>query len=83
MRRPRGQGLASKICDVLADAPRPMFLGEIEAALEFQYSAAEIMSVLVKLKRAKKVASERWERVGPGRRMANAYCLERMPMESG
>ncbi len=83
MRRPRGQGLASKICDVLADAPRPMFLGEIEAALDFQYGGAEIMSVLVKLQRTGKVITEKRGRFGPGRRMANAYGLALMPLEGG
>ena len=81
MKRPRGNGLASKICDVLADAPRPMFLGEIEAALEFQHGAAEIMSVLVKLKRTGKVISDKRERFGSGRRIANAYSLVPMPLE--
>ncbi|PTU70776.1 hypothetical protein [Chromobacterium haemolyticum] len=75
MKRPRGNGLASKICDVLADAPRPMFLGEIEAALDFQHGAAEIMSVLVKLRIAGKVCSEKKERSGPGPRVAMAYFL--------
>ncbi|UGA38200.1 hypothetical protein JOS77_30765 [Chromobacterium haemolyticum] len=81
MKRPRGNGLASKICDVLADAPRPMFLGEIKAAMDFQYDADEIMSVLVKLQRARKVISEKRERFGPGRRMANAYSLAPLPLE--
>lgn len=77
MKRPRGNGLASKICDVLADAPRPMFLGEIEAALDFQHGAAEIMSALIKLQRAGKVVREKRERTGPGPKAANTY---RLPM---
>ena len=38
--------LPAKVCDVLAVTPKPLFLGEIEAALEFAYDKAEIMSVL-------------------------------------
>lgn len=75
MRRPRGQGLASKICDVLADTTRPMFLGEIEAALDFQYGTAEIMSVLVKLQRQKSIEAQVRPRCGPGRKVAKAYLL--------
>ncbi len=75
MRRPRGRGLASKICDVLADATRPMFLGEIEAALEFQYGGAEIMSVLVKLQKLKSIEAQVRPRCGPGRKVAKAYLL--------
>ncbi|BBH13389.1 hypothetical protein [Chromobacterium haemolyticum] len=80
MKRPRGNGLASKICDVLADAPRPMFLGEIEAALDFQHGAAEIMSVLVKLQRAGKAKTELRDRAGPGRKVARAYMLAQNSM---
>ncbi len=76
MKRPRGNGLSSRICDVLADAPRPMFLGEIEAALEFHHQPAEIMSVLVKLRRSGKVAASLREREGSGRRIARAYGLK-------
>lgn len=75
MKRPRGNGLASKLTDVLADAPRPMFLGELEAALDFAHEKAEIMSVLVKLIRAEKVSASLREREGPGRREARAYAL--------
>lgn len=80
MRRPRGQGLASKICDVLADTTRPMFLGEIEAALDFQYGAAEIMSVLVKLQKLKSIEAQTRIRFGPGRREAKAYLLPSNPL---
>ncbi|MCG9064702.1 hypothetical protein LH425_06545 [Laribacter hongkongensis] len=75
MKRPRGNGLSSRICDVLADAPRPMFLGEIEVVLDFEHTSAEIMSVLVKLQRAGKVIASLRERHGPGRKVARAYCL--------
>ncbi|OQS33002.1 hypothetical protein B0T39_21715 [Chromobacterium haemolyticum] len=81
MRRPRGKGLASKICDVLADATRPMFLGEIEAALDFQYGAAEIMSVLVKLQRHKSIEAQVRPRCGPGRKIAKAYLLSPNPIK--
>ena len=77
MKRPRGNGLSSRICDVLADAPRPMFLGEIEAALEFQHQPAEIMSVLVKLRRQGRIDSAIKERKGPGKKNAYAYSLMR------
>ncbi|MDC7704030.1 hypothetical protein [Vogesella indigofera] len=75
MKRPRGHGLARKLADVLADAPRPMLLGELEAALDFEHQPAEIMSVLVKLRRAGKVTASEQEREGPGRRVAKAYGL--------
>ncbi len=75
MKRPRGHGLARKLADVLADAPRPMLLGELEAALDFEHQPAEIMSVLVKLRRAGKVMASEREREGPGRRVAKAYAL--------
>lgn len=75
MKKPRGNGLAAKLGEVLADAPRPMFLGELEAALDFQFEKAEIMSVLVKLRRAGKVVASEREREGPGPRVANAYAL--------
>lgn len=75
MKRPRGHGLARKLADVLAVAPRPMLLGELEAALDFEHLPAEIMSVLVKLRRAGKVAASLREREGPGRRVARAYKL--------
>ena len=75
MKRPRGHGLARKLADVLADAPRPMLLGELEAALDFEHQPAEIMSVLVKLRRAGKVTASEREREGPGRRVARAYHL--------
>jgi hypothetical protein len=75
MKRPRGNGLASKLADVLADAPRPMLLGELESALDFEHTSAEIMSVLVKLQRAGKVVPTEREREGPGRRVARAYLL--------
>ncbi|KMJ53783.1 hypothetical protein ACG97_05920 [Vogesella sp. EB] len=75
MKRPRGHGLARKLADVLADAPRPMLLGELEAALDFEHQPAEIMSVLVKLRRAGKVTTNLQEREGPGRRVARAYHL--------
>lgn len=76
MKRPRGNGLASKLTDVLADAPRPMFLGELEGALDFEHQPAEIMSVLVKLTRAGKVTASLRDREGPGRRVARAYSLK-------
>jgi len=75
MKRPRGNGLSRKLTDLLADAPRPMLLGEIEAALDFEHQPAEIMSVLVKLKRAGKVITSERQREGPGRRVAQAYEL--------
>lgn len=75
MKRPRGHGLARKLADVLADAPRPMLLGELEAALDFEHPPAEIMSVLVKLRRTGKVTAAMREREGPGRRVAKAYSL--------
>lgn len=75
MKRPRGNGLSRKLTDLLADAPRPMLLGEIEAALDFMHSPAEVMSVLVKLTRAGKVEASLRERDGPGRRVARAYSL--------
>lgn len=81
MRRPRGQGLASKICDVLADAPRPMFLGEIESTLDFKYQPAEIMSVLVKLRRKGKLTAKSQVREGPGRREAKVYALSKNALE--
>lgn len=80
MKRPRGNGLASKLADVLAVAPRPMLLGEIEAALDFEYQPAEIMSVLVKLRRVGKVTANLRERDGPGRRQARAYTLAPTPL---
>ncbi|OVE46702.1 hypothetical protein CBW21_17550 [Chromobacterium violaceum] len=52
-----------------------MLLGEIEAALDFENAASEIMSVLVKLQRAGKVTTSLRERDGPGRRIARAYAL--------
>lgn len=67
--------LPAKICDVLAVAPKPLFLGEIEAALEFAYDKAEIMSVLVKLQRQGKVGSTLRPRQGPGPKVANGYAL--------
>lgn len=67
--------LPAKICDVLAVAPRPLFLGEIEAALEFAYDKAEIMSVLVKLQRQGKVGSTLRPRQEPGPKVANGYAL--------
>lgn len=76
MKRPRGNGLARKLADVLAVAPRPMLLGEIEAALDFEFQPAEIMSVLVKLRRVGKVTANLRERDGPGRKQAKAYSLE-------
>lgn len=75
MKRPRGNGLAAKLGEILADAPRPMFLGELEAALDFHYEKAEIMSVLVKMQAQGKVGSSLSEREGPGRRIAKAYAL--------
>ncbi|RKQ61222.1 hypothetical protein C8E02_0989 [Vogesella indigofera] len=75
MKRPRGHGLARKLADVLADAPRPMLLGELEAALDFEHQPAEIMSVLVKLQRAGKVTANLREREGPGRKQARAYAI--------
>jgi hypothetical protein len=80
MKRPRGNGLARKLADLLADAPRPMLLGEIEAALDFAHQPAEIMSVLIKLHRAGKVTASLRERQGPGRRMAKAYYLAQPPL---
>lgn len=80
MKRPRGSGLARKLTDVLVDSPRPMLLGEIEAALDFEHTSAEIMSVLVKLQRAGKVTASLREREGPGRRMARAYTLASLPL---
>lgn len=75
MKKPRGNGLAAKLGEVLADAPRPMFLGELEAALDFQFEKSEIMSVLVKMQRAGKVLAMLRDREGPGRRVARAYKL--------
>lgn len=75
MKRPRGHGLARKLADVLAVAPRPMLLGELEAALDFEHQPAEIMSVLVKLRRSGKVVASLREREGSGRRVAMAYKL--------
>ncbi|MEN7429172.1 hypothetical protein VA599_00355 [Chromobacterium sp. TRC.1.1.SA] len=75
MKRPRGNGLARQLADVLADAPRPMLLGELESSLDFQYAAAEIMSALVKMQRAGKVDATTIERNGPGRRLARGYTL--------
>jgi len=77
MKKPRGNGLAAKLGEVLADAPRPMFLGELEAALDFQFEKAEIMSVLVKLQAQGKVESALREREGPGPRVAKAYALHK------
>lgn len=74
--------MTAKLGEVLADAPRPMFLGELEAALEFQFEKSEIMSVLVKLQAQGKVESALREREGPGPRMAKAYglgCLNNQP----
>lgn len=76
MKRPRGNGLARKLTDVLADAPRPMLLAELEAALDFEHQPAEIMSVLVKLQRSSKITASLREREGPGRRVARAYALK-------
>lgn len=81
MKRPRPGGLASKLADVLADAPRPMFLGELEAALDFAHEKAEIMSVLVKLCRSGKVSPQKRHRDGPGRREANAYALAKTGLD--
>lgn len=67
--------LPAKVCDVLALAPRPLFLGEIEATLEFAYDKAEIMSVLVKLQIQGKVCSGLRPRQGLGPRVAKAYAL--------
>lgn len=75
MKKPRGNGLAAKLGEVLADAPRPMFLGELEAALDFQFEKAEIMSVLVKLQAQGKVDGKQANRSGPGPKIANAYSL--------
>lgn len=75
MKKPRGNGLAAKLGEVLADAPRPMFLGELEAALDFQFEKSEIMSVLVKLQAQGKVQSILREREGPGPRISKAYNL--------
>lgn len=75
MKKPRGNGLAAKLGEVLADAPRPMFLGELEAALDFQFEKAEIMSVLVKLQAQGKVESALREREGPGPKVAKTYAL--------
>lgn len=80
MKRPRGNGLARKLADVLAVAPRPMLLGEIEAALDFEYQPADIMSALVKLRRAGKVTADMRERDGPGRRLAKSYILKETPL---
>lgn len=80
MKKPRGNGLAAKLGEVLADAPRPMFLGELEAALDFQFEKAEIMSVLVKLQAQGKVESKLSERSGPGRRMTKTYTLSMPPI---
>lgn len=80
MKRPRGHGLARKLADVLADAPRPMLLGELEAALDFEHQPAEIMSVLVKLGRSGKVTATLREREGPGRRLAKEYSLAQPPL---
>ena len=67
--------LPAKVCDVLTVAPRPLFLGEIEAALEFAYDKAEIMSVLVKLQAQGKVCSTPRPRQGPGPKVAKGYAL--------
>ncbi|AVG17041.1 hypothetical protein CFN79_14915 [Chromobacterium vaccinii] len=75
MKRPRGNGLARQLADVLADAPRPMFLAELEAALDFKFEKSEIMSVLVKMQARGKVESSLQERVGPGPRKAKTYRL--------
>jgi hypothetical protein len=75
MKKPRGNGLAAKLGEVLADAPRPMFLGELEAALDFQFEKSEIMSVLVKLQAQGKVESAQQERKGSGPRLAKWYFL--------
>ncbi|MFK7088671.1 hypothetical protein AAFM71_07625 [Chromobacterium violaceum] len=83
MKRPRGNGLARKLSDILADAPRPMLLGDIEAALDFENATSEIMSVLIKLQRAGKVTTSLRERDGPGRRVAKAYELCKMPLDYG
>lgn len=41
MKRPRSHGLARKLADVLADAPRPMLLGELETELDFERRVAK------------------------------------------
>lgn len=81
MKKPRGNGLAAKLGEVLADAPRPMFLGELEAALDFQFEKSEIMSVLVKMQAQSKVTACLRERNGPGRRQANAYELTQFGLD--
>lgn len=67
--------LPAKVCDVLAVAPRPLFLGEIEAALEFAYDKTEIMGVLVKLQAQGKVSSTLRPRQGPGPKVAEGDAL--------
>ena len=67
--------LPAKICDVLTVAPRPLFLGEIEAALEFAYDKAEIMSVLMKLHAQGKVSSTPRQRQGLGPKLAKGSAL--------
>lgn len=63
------------MCDVLAVAPRPLFLGEIEAVLDFTYDKAEIISVPMKLQAQAKVSSTPRPRQGPEQKVAKGYTL--------
>lgn len=54
-----------------------MFFDELEAVLDFPFEKAEIISVLVKLRRVDTVETHTKERAGPGRRVANAYALSK------
>ncbi|TJZ75592.1 hypothetical protein [Chitiniphilus eburneus] len=60
---------------MLTDVPRPLFLGEIVAMLDFEFEAAEVASALVKLKREGKVVATLRQRNGPGRRLAMSYAV--------
>lgn len=79
-KRPRGNGVSARIIDLLVDMPRPLFLGEIVALLDFAYEAAEVASALVKLEREKKVQASLQPRRGPGRHMAKAYAVPNLAM---
>ncbi len=74
-KRPRGEGLSRRIVELLTNAPRPLFMGEINAMLEFAYECGELSSALAKMERSGKVESKMMDREGPGRHQAKAFSL--------
>lgn len=68
-----GRNITKEVLNVLEDAGRPLFLGEIVSALGDDFDGSYVMSRLVYLRKRGDIGTEKLERTGQGIQIANAY----------